>query len=294
MLPLWADCAKLLCKNCTDDIIVLMLSNAAAIRTYFAKLGLATEIADIYIALHEYGPQSISQLSRNSRVERTRIYRLIDQLMDSNLIEVESQYKRGIIKAAPIANIRILITQKEQELQSLTDELELIEQVLSRNSISSPATRVQFYKGAEGIRQMQWNLFQAKSDISSIMQGPMQEVTGDKFWERWGEKWNQGDVQIRLLINEQFLKTSNAWHVKHPGHRVKNHDTRLLPTQPAVAITADIYDNVAAFYDWHGNDVYGVEIYNQQIADAQRVLFESLWQAATKIERDYGVKKDPA
>jgi hypothetical protein len=266
MLPLWADCAKLLCKNCTDDIIVLMLSNAAAIRTYFAKLGLATEIADIYIALHEYGPQSISQLSRNSRVERTRIYRLIDQLMDSNLIEVESQYKRGIIKAAPIANIRILITQKEQELQSLTDELELIEQVLSRNSISSPATRVQFYKGAEGIRQMQWNLFQAKSDISSIMQGPMQEVTGDKFWERWGEKWNQGDVQIRLLINEQFLKTSNA----------------------------DIYDNVAAFYDWHGNDVYGVEIYNQQIADAQRVLFESLWQAATKIERDYGVKKDPA
>src|SRR5690606_25986739 len=97
----------------------LVLTDVAAIRSYFAKLGLEPEVADIYLALHTHGPQTISELSRNSKVERTRIYRLIDHLLSSHLIEVETRHKRTIIKAAPIANLNILITQKEQELRSL-------------------------------------------------------------------------------------------------------------------------------------------------------------------------------
>ncbi|MEK7153681.1 MAG: helix-turn-helix domain-containing protein, partial [Patescibacteria group bacterium] len=108
-----------------------MLTDDLAIRTYFGKLGLEPEIADIYLALHANGSQTISELSRTSGVERTRIYRLLDKLMDTNLIEVESHYKRGIIKPAPIANLNILISKREQELKSLQDELELIEQVLA-------------------------------------------------------------------------------------------------------------------------------------------------------------------
>jgi sugar-specific transcriptional regulator TrmB len=143
-----------------------MLTDTTAIRSYFKKLGFEPEIADIYLALHAHGPQTISELSRNARVERTRIYRLIDKLLESNLIEVETRYKRGLMRAAPIANLHILISQKEQELKGLQDELELIEQVLARNSLSNPATRVQFYQGPAGIRQMQWNLFRAKRTVS--------------------------------------------------------------------------------------------------------------------------------
>jgi len=88
-----------------------MSRDSQLVQTYFAKLGLAPEIADIYLALYAQGPQTISELSRSSGVERTRIYRLIDSLMEHNLIEVETQYKRGIIKAAPISNLNILISQ---------------------------------------------------------------------------------------------------------------------------------------------------------------------------------------
>lgn len=134
-----------------------MSANVRMVRTYFAKLGLEQEIADIYLALYTHGPQTISALSRTSGIERTRIYRLIDQLLDSNLVELESQGKRGVIKAAPVSNLRIFINQREQELKNLTDELELIEQVLSRNSLSYSHTRVQFFPGTEGLAQMRTN-----------------------------------------------------------------------------------------------------------------------------------------
>jgi hypothetical protein len=259
-----------------------MLTDTAAVRTYFGKLGFEPEIADIYLALHSHGPQTISELSRSARVERTRIYRLIDTLLESNLIEVETHYKRGVIKAAPIANLHILITQKEQELKSLQDELGLIEQVLARNSLSDPTTRVQFYRGPEGIRQMQWNLFNAKNAILSIMHRPMQDTTGDAFFKRWNERWNQGDHACRLIVNADFQKLNDAWHMQNPGYTTKSIDIRLLaPTTLPITFAIDIYNDITAYYNWHDNEVFGIEIRNKDITKAQSAFFEMLWQQTT-------------
>lgn len=271
-----------------------MLTDVTAIRTYFSKLGFESEIADLYLALHVHGPQTISELSRNSKVERTRIYRLIDTLMSANLIELESHHKRGVIRAAPIANLHILISEKEQELKSLQDELGLIEQVLARNSLNSPATRVQFYQGPEGIRQMQWNLFRAKKDIKTIMHRPMHDVTGGAFFKRWAEHWNGGDWSCHILLDDHFLKLSNKWHKENPGNKVKNHFSRILdPSVFAIEFEVDIYDDVVAYYNWHRGEVFGIEIYNRDIANAQRTFFTMLWDKARPTTHDLGNTIEP-
>lgn len=288
-----ADVCKTVVQKLHTCYTAPMLPDTNAIRTYFAKLGLETEIADLYLALHTHGPQTISELSRNAHVERTRIYRLIDKLMASNLIEVESHYKRGVIKAAPIANLHILISQKEQQLKGLQDELGLIEQVLARNSLSSPATRVQFYQGPEGIRQMQWNLFRAKKEIRSIMHGPMQDTTGDGFFKRWTDKWNQGNWVCRILLDEHFLERSNAWHRKNPATVPKSHFSRVLkPAQFPIKFELDTYDDVVAYYNWHGGEIFGIEIYNKEIAEFQRTFFEMLWLQAKPPKEDLGRSKE--
>jgi len=256
-----------------------MTPDAAAIRTYFAKLGLEPEIADLYLSLHTHGPQSISELARSSKVERTRIYRLIDDLLASNLIEVETHYKRGIIKAAPISNIRILITQREQELHGLQDELELIEQVLARNSLSSPATRVQFYRGPEGIRQMLWNGLRAKSESIAFTYRILDEVTGKKFMERWAEEFERRKLRTRLLINDEFFK---SWQDNKPGveiqRRIKGIQYNLIPASTfKITHSSSVYDDTVTYYHWKEGEVFGVEIHNKEVADSQQQLLEMLW-----------------
>jgi hypothetical protein len=49
----------------------------------------------------------------------------------------------------------------------------------------------------------------------------------------------------------------------------------------------DIYDDTIAIYYWEENDVFGVEIQNQKIADTQRSIFELLW----KLAKDYKLPK---
>lgn len=261
-----------------------MKPDNAAIRTYFAKLGLEHEIADMYLALYTHGPQTISELSRNAKVERTRIYRLIDKLMASNLIEVESHYKRGIIKAAPIANLRILISQKEQELKSLQDELGLIEQVLSRNDLSNSATRVQFYQGPEGVKQMFWNQTGSRTEAVSILRENMQTKTNEKFFERWAHTCNEQNLHFRSIVSDTFLASQKQWYAKHDNEKLTHWQGRYLaPNAFPIRHNTVIYSDVTSYFNWKNNEIFGIEIYNQDIADAQRAFFEMLWQTAAPL-----------
>lgn len=264
-----------------------MLTDVTAIRAYFAKLGLEPEIADLYLALHSHGPQSISELSRNSKVERTRIYRLIDKLLASNLIEVESHSKRGIMRAAPIANLHILISEREQELKNLQDELELIEQVLARNSLSSPTTRVQFYQGAEGYKQMLWNETKAKTEVLAIAHSLMQPKTNEAFYERWATTCKANKVHFREIHGDDFIKSKAQWYKTHDRLRLAYYEPRYIdPSVFPITHSSDIYDNVVAYYSWKDGEVFGIEIYNQDIANTQRQFFGMLWnQAAPKLKQ---------
>lgn len=261
-----------------------MTTDAEAIRKYFTKLGLDSEIADIYLALQAHGPQTISALSRNARIERTRIYRLIDRLLASNLIEVESHYKQGVIKAAPISNLNILINQREQELKSLHDELGLIEKMLARNSLSDPATRVQFYHGSEGLRQMLWNQLSDKSPQIGYHFQILDTGTGNNFMHNWSTEFEQRAIKRKILFGDDYVK---SWHARRPqGHRIKGIEYHSIKSSIfPITHACDVYDNVTAYYNWKDGEIFGIEIYNQQIADTQRYFLDSLWQKSTPETR---------
>jgi sugar-specific transcriptional regulator TrmB len=258
-----------------------MLIDKEAIRAYFSRLGLESEIADMYLALHAYGPQTISELSRTSKVERTRIYRLIDKLLASNLIEVESHYKRGIIKAAPIANLHILINEKEQELKSLQDELGLIEQVLARNSLDSSNTRVQFYHGPEGIRQMLWNQLRAKTEIVGYNYQVLDVPTGRTFMKRWAQEFEKRQLKCRIISGDEFAQ---SWRDFTPESeqttegRIAGITYHCIDKSDfQITHSCEVYDDVVNYYNWKDTEVFGFEIHNKDIADAQRHFFELLW-----------------
>lgn len=261
---------------------MVMATDVSAIRTYFTKLGLETEIADIYLALHTHGPQSISQLSRNAHVERTRIYRLIDQLMDSNLIEVEPQQKRGIIKAAPIANLHILIAQKEQELKSLQDELSLIEQVFARNSLGTPVSHIQVFESTGAAKQIRYNMLNAQSEVLSFLHRDLYEEFDKPFAIQWTTSADRQKLSFRSIYNRKFSpeNLAIATDTPHPD----SWDARITSgDSPHIDLNLFIYDDVIATLQWRDNATYGLEVHDDKFAKCQRVLFESVWQQSQEF-----------
>jgi hypothetical protein len=253
-----------------------------AIRIYFQKLGLELAVADIYIALHGYGPQTISELSRTAKVERTRIYRLIDQLMDSNLVEIETRHKRGIIKAAPIANVRILLNRREEALRNLQDELGLIEQSLARNSLSSGATRLQLYNGPAGIRQLLWKALSATTPLDWYRHRLLEEVTGRQFMVSWEQEFERQARHQRWLTQAGFVAAWQRTSATRATKRLPEQTTcrRLDTGLCRITTTILLYDDTCAYLQWGDGDIIGYELHDHIAAAMQRQLYEHLWQSS--------------
>lgn len=269
----------------TDGKMSGMPVSVDAIRLYLAKLDLEPEIADIYLALHAYGPQSISQLSRHAGIERTRVYRLLEDMKKTALVEVQVHDKRSIIKAAHIGNLQALLSRREQELRTLQDELREIERGFMPNSISSDLTKVHFFQGEEGTRQMFWNQTRATTDTACILYENMQGKTGKTFFERWVRRCNERGLKFRGLIGAHFIATQQQWYGQHQNERLEHWESRYI--DPAILpITHSVvtYDNVVAYYNWKEGEIFGIEMHNQEIAESQRKVFDLLWAQAHPVD----------
>jgi len=262
-----------------------MPTSTEAIRTYLAKLGLDPEIADMYLALHAHGPQSISSLSRNSGVERTRIYRLLDAMKDAGIIEIDVHDKRSIVRAAHIGNLQTLLSRREQELRTLQDELREIERGFSHTSISSELTKVHFYQGEAGNKQMFWNQTRATTEGLCILYENMQGRTNSAYFERWVRKCNERNLHFRGIIGQHFIETQQQWYAAHSNERLEHWESRYIDPQIfPVTHSVITYDDVVAYYNWKDGEIFGIEVINQEIADAQRNIFEMLWKQAVPVD----------
>lgn len=272
-------------KNAQLRYTSTMTIDVETVREYFAKLDLEPEVADIYIALHRYGPQTISELARNAQVERTRLYRLLDTLTSSGLVEVETQYKRSILHPAPISNLEIRLSQKEQQLRDLHTDLKKLEHMLAIQQMQSPSSRVQFYQGADGIKQMMWNQTKATTEILCLLYENMQTRTKMSFFERWVKRCNERDIHFKGIIGDNFIKTQQAWYGAHSNERLAHWESRYVDeTVFPIAHSMIIYDNITAYYNWKDGEVFGIEIANKEIADSQRAFYGLLWGTAKPVD----------
>lgn len=261
-----------------------MSRRLAVVAEYFERLGLEYEVAQIYFALYTKGPQTISELSRSSKVERTRIYRLLDLMQRNSLIEVEVSYKKQILKAVPINNLQILLSKKEQELVRLQQDLPNIERLLHEGMINSTGTRIQFYHGPDGAKQILWNETKATTEVLAILYENIQIKTAEKFFDRWVQRCNEQDLNFRGVISDGFLRSQYHWYSNHVNEMLKNWDARYVEARTfAIDHSTIIYDNVVAYYSWKDSEIFGIEIYNQEIADGQRKFFEMLWERGGQL-----------
>lgn len=266
-----------------------MHSATTKLRSYFIQIGLSAEIANVYLALCKYGPQSLLSLSRNAGVERTRLYRLLDSLIASQLIEIEEEYKRKLYKAAPITNLQILLSKKQQSLNDLHNKLDGLQTELNQAAFASPHAHVQFYQGKEGIKQMLWNETRTNNENLSILHGNMQTYTNEVFFARWAERCNANGITFRSVVSDHFLRMQKTWYISHNNTKLANWQGRYIPASLfAITHSTIIYGDVVAYYNWEDGETFGSEIHNKQIAQTQRQFFELLWALGKPID-NYGM-----
>lgn len=276
--------------------------HTALIRDFLTKLGFEKEEIQLYTSIFQKGPVTLLEASRLSGLDRTKLYRIIDPLIKKKLIEEVPQYKRRTIKACDITTIELLVKEKELQDQYLINTLPSFSHALGELSKPLQESNVIFYRGVEGIRQMTWNILRCKGLYRTYSYRFWDDILGTPFVVKLNERMLEQNFTVHDIYSDQYIKFKEEWSASgktKPWGNWDFWDSRYISEKIlTVNQNIDVYNDVVAYYYWQGKETFGVEIYNQRVADFHKQMHDVLWKMAKKLpvldwKSDWDKKKNP-
>lgn len=242
---------------------------------YLRKLGLTEEEAKIYLDLCEHADSTPLLLSRRTGINRTKVYRVLEEMMKAKLVEMEVGAKTTRVSPAPAEQLELKLQQKQRRVAELTQNWRGAQEALQQLGMTQSAeTKVKYYKGKAGIEQMVWNVLATKSEIVGYTTRDLAEYVGERFMGEFVTELLRRNLAMRDIYGDEYRTNK---HVQYDwGEHVVS---RYVPKKIlAIPHQMDIYDETVSFYHWVDNEVFGVEIINPSVATMQKQLFELAWE----------------
>lgn len=251
------------------------------IHSFLEGLGLDVKQVKIYLTLTKKGMMTTLELSRETGINRTRVYRLLEILKNKGFVEEVVDEHRKLAKAAAPDRLEVLVKDQETRVKFLRDFLPSFSHLLLVNSqIKQPGTKVLFYRGRDGILQQVWNTLRAKKEVVGYSYRPLVELIGD-YYCKWREEWIRRKLAFRDVYSEEYFKGKKEKIEDSLTDKSKYFQSRYISVQILnINHQMDIYNDVVSLYNWHEGEIFGVEIYNEKIAKMQKQLFEIVWRMA--------------
>ena len=264
-----------------------MMPNQTIIHEFLKKLGFSDEEIKLYIAIFQKGPVTLLEASRVSGIERTKLYRIIDSLQQKKIIEEVPQYKRRTIKACDISTIELLVKERELQDRFLINNFPTFTNALSELSKPLQGSNVIFYRGVEGIRQMTWNILRCKGLFRTYSYRFWDDILGTPFVLKLNERMVEQKFEVHDVYSDQYLIFKKEWLKAGKGKPSGNWnlwDSRYISEKIlTVNQNIDVYNDVVSYYYWQGNETFGVEIYNQRVADFHKQMHDVVWNRAKQL-----------
>ncbi|MBP7767159.1 hypothetical protein KA068_01410 [Candidatus Saccharibacteria bacterium] len=262
------------------------MNNKDIILNHLSKLGLPRSAAKTYLYLLEAGASSHLAISRGTGINRTKIYRIVDDLEKTGLATTNVTDSGKHIAPADPSNLEAIATDLEAQLEIKRNSLDIIiptlKNIHSTKTSLLPEFKINTYDGVSGMKQMLWNELKTKDELLVFGSGTIEDLVQSRSW---AEKHRQKTVDTKYTIREinnhgkkpiNFTKNENF----HKGFRRRNIDSSVLNLDQQIAI----YNDVVATYHWRDDQKVGVEIINQAYSDTMRQVFEQYWNLSTDLE----------
>ena len=225
----------------------------------FARLGLSEHEAKIYQALLWLGTSSATKIAQETDIDRATTYRFLFSLIEKGFA---SYVIRNNVKYYSPANPRkiaddIRILQKDYE--SFLPQLE------SLLHLQNEETKVELYKGKEGLKTIMKDILREKKQYTYIgeVEKFFTELSG--YGEQWLREVGRSRIKGRLICRED-----SSFRV------AKTESYRLISKKFISKISTWTYGTKTALFIW-SDPLFAVLIDNADVTQSNRNLFDFLW-----------------
>lgn len=253
--------------------------------------GLSREEAGIYLLLLKKTSLSALEINRQLNLSRTRVYRLLDKLITRGLVRQKLDARGLKFEAVSHTHLETLLIQKEKEADVVRETLPyLVKQLETVATEGRTKSKVLYYTGIDGLKQVQWNSLRAHGELLIYEIKNMAAFLPQEYCEEVRQELVDRHINVRELTNQTKVKdwtevrelVLKYWQIRH-----------VPPEKLRIKFEVMIYNDVYAMYSYQEGEIFCVEIYNQNSAQMQQQLFNFVWDAAVpmKIVNERGVAK---
>ncbi|HCC84135.1 MAG TPA: hypothetical protein DEP87_00390 [Candidatus Pacebacteria bacterium] len=245
-----------------------------------AKYDLDTESAQIYLFLLENQSKSALEISRALKISRTKVYRILDKLVEKKFLvhEVQAAGLRFLAESPERLNVilherALVLSQLQHQQGALIKELKQL-----GGKYHSVQSEVRYYTGLDGLKQLTYNSLSAKKqlliyelnqDMSKFVNYDFAENVRQELLEHQTTVFQLTNLTKILPHTEVTELIKKFWKVRH-----------VSETEFQIKFEVLIYNHVYALYTYDRGEAFGIEIHNPYLAEMQRQLFRFVWKRA--------------
>jgi HTH-type transcriptional regulator, sugar sensing transcriptional regulator len=232
------------------------------------NLGLSTKAAKIYLAALELGEASVQQLAQKSKLKRTTLYYILDELVEAGvLVATTTGKKTYYVPEQPST----LLKDARERIRAFEASVPFLEEKLGR---INRKPRVYFLHGVAGFKEV-WDMILAtKSKEYRI-------ITGADFLGYVKERYILDEIiapkKQKGIHSRQLIVPSAAARAIIAKDSKENRVSKLLPPGYSLPFTEIITESMVAFISPRfSNMIFVVE--DESFAETRKSLFEMLWE----------------
>lgn len=266
-------------------------------QTVLEQFGLSSNEARVYQSALELGETSPFGISKSTSIARTTVYAVLTDLALKGLIELESatglMKQQTKVRAKNPSVLRDLLWAKRANLvKQEVDIVEILPFLKKEYLKDSTNADFQFFPGMEGANQIMFDYDGVDQDTYVFdYQVPM-DATGSKEMNEGVDKgiklWAKGKaIEYNLTPINPWTKHVLSYQVERNPHYLDRVQYRYLPFEIAgLCLTIRLKGSRIWIVSVKGDEVWGLKIRSQNLADSLISIHQALWKLATPITKE--------
>lgn len=237
------------------------------------QLGLSDKEATLYMLLLKTPYQTAQHLANQTGIQRTNVYRLLDNLLSQGIITNDDSAVKRFAAAEP-QTLQKLLQGKQNELKQTANSLSaLMPAFRSQYSLSLDKPGVFHMAGPEGFERLLQDMVRSKTEVLLVASDdiPNDEDTLGRFRDLLTERKRNGIVTRALFHGKPNETIRQAF-------ADRGLDVRFIGDTPFKSEIALYEDNVA--FTVYDPAIIVTVLTNTHIAATMRTIFEQLWAVA--------------
>jgi HTH-type transcriptional regulator, sugar sensing transcriptional regulator len=238
------------------------------------EIGLTDGEIKVYIALIKLGSSSTGAIIKEAKVHSSKVYPILDRLIDKGLVSYIKEGKKAVYTANPANSILSYIEKKQSKLDNQKKEAKDVMAYLTTLNKTHADTEATLFRGKKGLKaayELATKDLKAKDEVYEMFIPPV-EKSLSSYFINFVKQLSEKKVIQYMLFDEPCRESEGVKNFKNVKLKVGASPDYSSPAEICV------YGDNVIIASSGVDEIITVLIKNKTIADSFKQQFKIIWQ----------------